>query len=328
MAKNRKATMADVAKHAGVSLGTVSKVVNNIHVGESYKKKVLKAIDELDYQVNTYARTLKSNKSNLVALIIPNTITPFFSALAQYVNDALQRQGYTMLLAFTEYNLQLEKEILQMAYQRKVAGIIVLSYNPDLIIPDDIPFVSIDRAFPGKVPCVSSDNYTGGYMAAQKLHELGADKLAFFRVGSNLSNEPNKRKDGFFSYCTSHKVDFTAKILDDSEDRNEFAKFIDENIIDGKLRFNGIFCVTDLLAYNIIKLLKERNIRIPEDVQVIGFDGTRMFGTEEYYCSTIVQPVEQIAKTCVDIVLYTESKYPNAVISLPVKYAPSGTTKD
>ena len=84
---------------------------------------------------------------------------------------------------------------------------------------------------------------------------------------------------------------------------SEFEQFLQDNLIDGKLTFDGIFCVTDKLAFDIIKTLRRMGQRVPEDVQVIGYDGLRMFGDMDYYCSTIVQPVEAMAETCVNLVL-------------------------
>jgi len=317
--------MKDVAREAGVALGTVSKVINGIPVGESYRVRVEEAIQKLNYRVNTYAKGLKNNKTYTIAVLVPNLINPFFSKLAYYLNTYLAGSGYQMLLYSTDYNPQREQDYIIMAEQKKVDGIICLSYNPDLEISDGVSFVSIDRHF-GTYPCVCSDNYGGGRLAAQKLYENGCRNLAFVRIGSKLTSEPNKRKDGFISECEYLGIPYTLKILDDEAPYTEFEAFLRENYQDGRLTFDGIFCVTDTLAYQIIKYLHDMGLRVPEDVQVIGFDGIQQFGNLDLFCSTIVQPVEELAKTCVNLVLSDEDAYTSSLICLPTTYAYGGTT--
>lgn len=328
MAKQGTApTMKDVAREAGVSLGTVSKVINGIPVGEEYRKKVESAIKMLDYHVNAYAKGLKNNRTYTIAVIMPNMINPFFCLVAHYINRALVRHGYRMLLCDTDYDYTKEQEMVQMAEQNKVDGIIALTYNPDLVISPEVRSVSIDRYLGGNTPCVASDNYSGGRLAAQKLVENGCRKLAFLRIGSPLTSETNKRKDGFVAACEALQIPYTLKILLDGSPMEEFEQFLRENQTDGRLAFDGIFCVTDKLAVEIIKILRRMGLRVPEDVQVIGYDGLRTFGDVDYYCSTIVQPVEAMAETCVNLILEDNTVHSPSLLCLPVRYAYGGTTK-
>ena len=328
MAKQNTApTMKDVAKEAGVSLGTVSKVINGIPVGDEYRKKVEQAIKMLDYHINAFAKGLKNNRTYTVAVILPNLLNPFFSMVAHYINRALVKQGYRMLLCDTDYDYTKEQEMVQMAEQNKVDGIIALTYNPDLKISPEVRSVSIDRYLSGSTPCVASDNYNGGRLAAQKLAENGCKSLAFLRIGSPLASETNKRRDGFVAECEALHLPCTQKILMDGAPFSEFEHFLKENLQDGRLAFDGIFCVTDKLAVDIIKTLRRMGLRVPEDVQVMGYDGLRAFGDQDYYCSTIVQPVEAMAETCVDLVLQDSHANTPSLLCLPVRYAYGGTTK-
>lgn len=320
-------TMKDVARDAGVSLGTVSKVINGLPVGESYRVRVEQSIEKLNYHINNYARGLKSNRTYIIAVIIPNIISPFFSKLVHHIHRELAQRNYQMLLCDTDYDWKREQEYVEMAEQNKVDGIICLSYNTSLEIPPDIPFVSIDRYFGASVPCVASDNYGGGRMAAEKLYENGCRHLAFLRIGSILTNEPNKRKDGFVNACEFLGIPYEAKMLNDGEPYSEFEDFLKAHISNGKLDFDGIFCVTDTLAYQIINSLRTMNINVPGDVQIIGFDGTRHFGDMDYVCSTIVQPVAQIAENCVELVLSESLLSSPTLICHPVSYAYGGTTR-
>lgn len=327
MSKNAP-TMKDVAKEAGVSLGTVSNVVNNIPVGEEYRQRVLCAIQKLNYQVNSIAQGLKMDKTHVVALLIPNTTNPFFAQITHYVNRRLLKINYRMLLCTTDSDHNLEQAYITMAQQNKVDGIIGLTYNPELQIDTDIPFVSIDRILGSSFPCVACDNFAGGQLAAMKLADLGCQHVAFLRIGSSLNNEPNKRKAGFENGCLQRGLEYEMKILNDGDSLDEFKDFLSSHKSPQGFSLDGIFCVTDRIAYSVLKYLKELDISVPGEVQVIGFDGMKVLDTEDYICSTIVQPVEEMANLCVDLLLQEHFSNRTPLICLPVSYASGGTTKD
>ncbi len=321
-------TMADVAREAGVALGTVSKVVNGQQVGEEYRVRVEEAIRRLGYQYNSSGRALRTDKTNTVALIIPNTVNPYFASLVHHINLALEKRDYKMLLCFSEYDQHREKEYIQMASQNRVDGVIALTYTPDLTIPEGIPFVTIDRFFSVSVPCVAADNFGGGWMAAYKLRDLGCKNVAFMRIGSSLVNEPSKRKEGFVAACVEMGLPFTVMALEDGAPFSEFERFLADHMKNGKLAFDGLFLGTDMLAWQVIRSLRKMQVRVPEDVQVIGFDGIRSFGVLDYVVSTIVQPVPEIAEACVSTVLSKHLSNVPSLICLPVQYAYGGTTRE
>ena len=325
---NKTPTMKDVATTAGVSLGTVSKVFNGIPVGEEYRIKVLKAAEQLDYQLNAYARGLRSNKTYTVAVILPTLVTPFFAELADLCCQALRKRNYRTLLATTLYDLRQEQECVDLVQQNKVDGIIAITYNPDLEINEDIPFVIIDRKFNTLVPCVSCDNFSGGALAAEKLIENGCRNLLFVGTFSHVSGEVDKRPLGFESYCRSQNITPTLYKVYDEEGPNAIIQFIDQQIEDGKFKFDGIFCNTDTIAILVIEHLTKLGISIPDDVQIIGFDGIRKPGSDNYFCSTIRQPLEAMAEAAVDIVLSENKNMRPALLCLPVSFEYGGTTKN
>lgn len=325
--KNSQPTMKDVAQEAGVALGTVSKVFNGIPVGDSYRTRVEDAARKLGYQVNQYARGLRAGSTFTVALILPGVNHPFFAALAQHICEALAARGYRMLLYVTASNPEMEQACVNMVRQNKADGIIGLTYNP-LVVDEDLPFVGIDRSFRPDIPCVSADNYGGGRLAAEKLLELGCRRLAFLRTGSSKPGEADKRGDGFEMACRARQIPYDALRLNDGDDFRKFREFLLAHRQGDHLDIDGVFCSTDLLAWKIQCLLEELGLRVPEDVQIIGFDGIRRFGGEALYCSTIVQPVARMAETCVDLLLAKERSNIPALVCLPVSYAPGGTTRE
>ena len=203
MTKTNAPTMKDVAREAGVSLGTVSKVINGITVREEYKKKVEAAIASLHYEINTYARGLKTKKTGLVAVIIPNMLNPFFAALTDYIEDALYKKGLKTMLCCSDGIPEKEIAYLNLATQNKVNGIVALTYS-DIgnFINPDIPIVVFDRFFENRnIPRVASDNYNGSMMAIEKLLELGCRHPVYIRFHSIFPGESDKRKDGYLAAC-------------------------------------------------------------------------------------------------------------------------------
>lgn len=326
--KKNAPTVKDVAREAGVAVGTVSKVINGKPVREEYERKVNAAIRKLNYRVNSYAQGLKASRTNTAAVLVPNTTNPFFAKLVYYLNLALLKRSYRMLLCCTDYDSRQEQEYVDMVRMNKVDGIIGLTYNPNLEIPEGISFVTIDRTFNSNTPCIASDNFAGGVLAAESLYALGCRKVAFLRVGSNLDNETNKRRAGFENGCLLHGMEYDLKILeDDATALLVFSDYLRSHIKGGRLDFDGIFCVTDLLAYAVWKILEDLGIHVPDDVQIIGYDGIRHFGTEAFVCSTIVQPVEDMAEMAVELLLQDSSHVKPPLVCLPVTFAKGPTTK-
>lgn len=321
-------TMKDVAAEAGVALGTVSKVFNNIPVGEEYRLRVEQAAQKLGYRVNSYARGLKTNKTNTVALVWPSLRNPFFACLSDAIVGTLMKRGYRTIVTITNYDSTAEQQCIDLVRQNKVDGIIALTYNPNLEVDPQLPFVSIDRHFRAEIPCVASDNFGGGQLAAQKLLELGCKKLLFLRQGSGVAGEADKRRMGFEAVCRERNVDFDSLFLLDEAGFAPFEAFLASHIRDGGLDYDGIFCNTDRLCYEIQKRLEALGLRVPEEVQMIGFDGIRKFDTEDLFCSTIVQPIPQMAQTAVDLLFSDDRSSLPALVCLPVRYQPGGTTRD
>lgn len=321
-------TIKDVAREAGVSLATVSKVINNLPVGKQSRARVEKAIDKLGYQANSYARALKSSKTYSVALVMPSLKHPFFAYLTDELTKSLMRRGYRTLLMITDYDPEAEEKCFAMVRSNKTDGVIALTYSPNLKVSDDIPVVTIDRHLGDYVPCVSSDNYRGGELAAKKLIQLGCRSLLHLRFSSGIPGETDKRSAGFEFKCDEYGVPCHTLVLRDEETEKPFYSFLEEHVCGENREFDGIFCSSDVLANHINHFLKEHGVSVPEQVQIIGFDGIPDRFTNTLICSSIEQPIALMAEAAVDLILDFKSTSAGANICLPVKYVPGGTTKD
>lgn len=328
MKSDPKPTIKDVARESGVSLATVSKVINGLHVSKKSRESVEAAIEKLGYQVNVYARALKSSKTNTVALVMPSLKHPFFAHLTDELIASLTREGYRTLVLITNYDPETEQKCFSLVRSKQADGVIALTYSPDLKVDESLPIVTIDRHLGNSIPCVSSDNFRGGEIAAEKLIELGCGKLLFMRISSRIPGEPDKRRSGFENICGMRGVDYMTFQIYGDDTESPFYRFLEEHIVDGRLEYDGIFCNSDILAGRVIRFLDEKGIRVPDDVQIIGYDGIPDRFTDKIVCSTIEQPLAQMAQTAVALLTNPVETAEGMNVMLPVKYLPGRTTKD
>lgn len=328
MKKTAQPTMKDVAREAGVALGTVSRVFNGYAVGGELRSRVEAASRKLGYEVNNYARALKTNRTYTIALLMPSLQHPFFAALTDALTACISRYGYRTILMITNYDPEAEQKCFTLVRQNKADGVIALSYNPDLTVEDGLPIVTLDCHFNDQIPCVSSDNFRGGQLAAEKLTELGCRRLLGLRIGSHVKGEPDLRGAGFCDACQRLGVDHVLLEVYDEETEAPFYEHLRSHLKDGRLDYDGIFCNSDGLAIRICEYLRSQDIQIPQQVQIIGYDGITDFSTGRYICSTIVQPVKEMAEMAVSLLLAPEAEQISGNYRLPVSYAPGGTTQD
>lgn len=322
------ATMKDVAQRAGVGVGTVSRVINRVPgVKESTLIKVNQAIKELNYIPDEYARGLKTKSSRTIALILPSVWYPFFSEFAYYVEKRLDKENYKLLLCNSNGNPTEEAKYIKMLKQNKIDAIIAITYSDiEQYIYSNIPFVSLDRYFDKKVSYVTSDNYEGGKLAARKLLEHGARSLAYVGSYSKYPNGTMLRRDGFRDYLENIGIDYKEIFL--QEPVNDFTPYILE-MLKVHPKIDGIFCHTDSLLLKLRKILNQYGYRVPEDIQLIGFDGMNLSSDLPLGISTIAQPVEQLANGAVDLVLrkIADPSLKNEAKMYPVRYVDGNTTK-
>ena len=157
---------------------------------------------------------------------------------------------------------------------------------------------------------------------------MGCERLLLLRIGATVAGESDKRRDGVEAFCRGAGVEHDTLYLCDSDGYGPFWDFLQGHIHQGHLDYDGIFCCTDVLTQEIRKMLTELGVHVPQDVQLIGFDGTAIHMGRTPECSTIVQPVPLLAETCVDILLKEDKSDLPSLICLPVSYAPGGTTQD
>lgn len=294
------AKLTDVAKLAGVSPTTVSRVINKKgYLSEKTIQKVNEAMRELGYKPNNLARSLQGKSAKLIGLIFPNISNVFYAELIDKLEHQLFKNGYKTIICNSEHDSEKEREYIEMLEANQVDGIISGSHN--LGIQDynrvTAPIISFDRNLSPDIPVVSSDNYAGGVLAAQTLVKTGAKSIIMITGNDNSNSPTGLRHAGFASVLPK------ATIINVSSDFSPVRKEMEIKNILTRQKPDAIFASDDLTAILVIKIAQELGISVPEELKVIGYDGT--YFIENYYphLTTVKQPMEEIACLTVDLLL-------------------------
>lgn len=294
------ATLKDVANKVGVSITTVSRVLNDRGaISQKTKNKVFKAMKELNYFPNEMARSLSNKNSHLIGLIVPYIGHPFFGTLTDAIEEACYRQGYKLLLCTSNGHPGREKELFSMLRANNVAGVLVCSRIDDAktYFDTDLPIVSIERTI-DNIPSVSCDNYKGGVFAAQELMESSCKHPVLFGNRTKEHLPAYLRYQGFFEECAKAGLHYEEYYI---EPEDLFGKELPENIKNLFEKYpetDGIFATSDVLAARVINIVSD-DTRYPQNLKVVGFDGIDI----SEYCniSTVMQPMRDMGELAVDV---------------------------
>lgn len=269
------ASIRDVAKEAGVGVGTVSRAINNTgYVSPETKKKIDKAVQKLNYTPNELARNLFRNKSGIVGVIVPDLDHPFFSCLVKNIEMELYRQGYKTMVCNAVGVSDREREYLDMLERNMVDGIITGSHclDGEEYLRHEKPIVSIDRDFGPKIPIVGSDHAMGGRMAAELMIRDGRKNVIQI-AGVSPHILANERHTTFQKTLEEYGVKVRTVSMDwNVFDWEAFCEAADR-LMDEYPDADGIFS-GDLGVVACMNAARKRGMRIPEDISLIGFDAT------------------------------------------------------
>ncbi len=314
-----KVTIYEVAKEAGVSTATVSKVINNTgNMREETRKRVLSVIKEMNYQPNLVASALTGKGTQTLGLLVPDISNPFFSAMARQIEDYADAQGMSVIMCSMDGNIEKERKYIELLRRKQVDGFIIASSFQDTNLLKDI----INQGFPIvmlayddstiEVSKVTIDDFKGGYEAASHLYAKGHRNMAIIAEHTNSSN---LRIYGYRVALEGRGIEF----LDENVYRTT------ASIDNGKASFDeifqkenegsptAIFACNDLLAIGVIQGATERGMNIPGDLAIIGFDNTILATTTVPGLTTISQPIAEMAEKTVELII-TEIKQKKKVV--------------
>ncbi|RAV04735.1 LacI family DNA-binding transcriptional regulator [Paenibacillus sp. YN15] len=298
-------TIHDVALRAGVSVTTVSRVINNRgYLSEETRRKVFAAMDELHYQPNEIARSLLKKQSNLIGLIIPTVSNPFFGQMAASIEACAYENGMKLLLCNSLMDPAKEKEYIGMMRKNRVDGIIMGSHTleVDEYLNLNHPLVTFDRKIGGDVPYIASDNYAGGQTAAQLLLDKGCRKIAHICGNLALNMLSNRRTDGFLDTVKQHSAEHVMAELDINVfDYPQYEKRI-RALFREHPDIDGVFATSDIIASFVVKIAQSLGLSVPDRLKVVGYDDILMASWFSPSLSTIRQPIEEMGNLAVDLI--------------------------
>jgi LacI family transcriptional regulator len=314
--------LKELAKELNLSISAVSKALRDSHeISAVTKVAVLAKAKELNYQVNPFASSLRKQKSKTIAVVLPEIDNLFFALAINGIESIAQEKGYHVLIYLTHEDNQKEISITQLLQNGRVDGIMMSlsSRTSDLkhlqeLKDKEIPLVFFDRvADQIDVPKVTTDDYLSGIKATEHLIEKGCDKIAFLSISNNLSIS-NKRKNGYIDSLLKHQIKIKEEYMllcsqDDVKNKSIITKMLKK-----KNRPNGIFASVEKLALISYEVCNELNLKIPEDIKVIGFSNLYTAGLLNPSLTTITQPAYNIGKEAANILFKLIEKRGNQII--------------
>lgn len=299
------ATLKDVAAETGLTVSTVSRVLNNRgYISEEARAKVYEAMKKLNYQPNEVARSLSKQKSNTIGVIVPHIEHPYFAKLISRLERAAYDQGFKLLLFNSKDKEEREKEYLEMCKSNRVTGIILCSGTVDAQKFEglNVPLITIERYLDTGTASVECDNRQGGILAARHFKECGCSHVLYLSGYTEIHMPADSRQEGFKEVCDKMGMQYTFATSSAEKYKTlDYHSYI-ENALKNYPEADGIFATSDVIAAQVIQVCAKCGIRIPEDMKLIGFDDVNIAVLTTPAITTIRQPMTQMAQLAIGLV--------------------------
>lgn len=304
------ASLKDVAKEAGLSPAAVSRHLNGtLELPDETRQRIDKAVRHLGYRPNPHARRLSLGRSDTITLIVPDIANPFFATLAASVEQAATRRGQIVQFHATSNSEAREVAVLQLAADMRSDGVVFCTNRrPGPAVAKAIAAlpqaVIVDEAVPGaQAPHIFADNLQGGYLAGRHLAALSHRNVAYIGGGPDLRSTQLRAqglrqglKDG------SGAENVSVKVLSGQHDVASGRRLTAE-LLEGPCPETAIFVGSDELAIGVIEMLRIRDLRIPDDMSLVSFDGARALHLYDPPITAIRQPAQRLGERAVELLL-------------------------
>ncbi|MCP2164009.1 LacI family DNA-binding transcriptional regulator [Goodfellowiella coeruleoviolacea] len=300
----------DVARRAGVSIGTVSNVVNRPHlVSEATRTRVLSVIQELGYVRDESARQLRAGRSRIMALLVLDLGNPFFVDVARGAEQAAHGAGLSVITCNSGQRVDTEAAYLAMLAEQRVRGVLLSTVDTegeglDRFRRSGIPHVFVDRKVPGDQACsVSVDDVAGGELAMRHLVEAGHTRIAFVN-GPTVLTQCRDRQAGVDAALASapppqrHLSVLDATGLDVASGRDAGARLLGMSP-----RPTAVFCANDLLALGVLQAMVTAGVRVPEEMAIVGYDDIEFAGAAAVPLTSVRQPAVRLGRTAAELLI-------------------------
>jgi LacI family transcriptional regulator len=326
--KTMTMTIKDVARIAGVSVATVSRVINESgYVNIDTRKKVEAAIKEMNYTPNEVARSLYKRKSKLIGLLLPDITNPFFPQLARGIEDRMQEHGYRIIFGNSDENKEKELDYIQTFIQNNVIGMISSTNFPESDVYSNlkIPVVFLDRTS-NDSPSVYADGRKGGRLAAQEIIARGSTKITVMQGPAHIKPAQD-RFQGAIEVL--NEMGITYHVIQTSSFSHTEAEQWAVELFDKYIDTDGVIASNDIVATAVIHEAHRLGKRVPQDLQIIGFDDIPLSSLLSPSLSTIRQPAHDMGREAAGLLikLIEHDKIEDTTIQLPVSFVERETTR-
>jgi DNA-binding LacI/PurR family transcriptional regulator len=301
--------MTDVARRAGVSSATVSRVLaNKPHVRPEVRDRVWQAIKELGYRPNRVARSLRAQRARIIGLIISDIQNPFFTSVVRAIEDSAQQQGFSIILCNTDEDPQKEKFYLDLMYDENVSGIIMCPARETSALfanysPDSIPVVTLDRRLHNvDTDSILLDNVESAQKLVTHLIANGFRRIGAV-VGTSDFTTGRERREGYLSALAAHDIPFEPELLIQVQPKMQEGFDATSRLLDLPQPPQAIFAGNNLLTLGALKAVRARGLRIPADIALAGFDEMPWNALVEPGITVIEQPTYELGRTAAEVLL-------------------------
>lgn len=298
-----KVTIADVAKKAGVSKTTVSRILNGNfkHNTEDTIATVLKVVEELEYRPNALAKGLKSMKTNVIGIVLSNFKNDFWFNVLEGVEDTCKNKGYNLMICNSDGDFELEEQYIREFQMRQVDGIII---NPtaenfnlyEELANDNYPMVVMNRKLPNiNAHHVVVNNVKGGFLATNHLLENGRKHIVALTYKNENISTWKERIEGYQDALKEAGFSKSTQKIIEIDDVSTTKQTI-ETYLESNPEVDAIFSTNNMLTLNLLEVLKKLNKKIPKDISLIGYDETKWAKHLNPPLTTIKQPAYELGK--------------------------------
>ncbi len=292
-------TIKDVAKKAGVSISTVSYIINNKKkVRPQTKELVLKAIKELNYSPNLVARSLKTKKTHSLGVIVPDLSNMFFTEIIKGIEDIASKDGYVIILCSTYEDVKKEEKDLNTLLNKDIDGLIFIGTGKTSIrnISKSTPVVLVDRKLGSSFLSVMVDNKKGGTLATDHLLSR-RDSEVFLFTGPLTINTYFERMNGYIEALKKHGYEYNEKLIINCDINYDGGISAFESLIKSNSNVRSIFAANDLIALGVERAVLKNGLKIPDDIMIVGYDDIPTSSIVNPSLTTIKQPTYQMGVT-------------------------------
>lgn len=316
------ATLKDVAKETGLTVSTVSRVLNNRgYISEATRENVYRAMKKLNYQPNEVARSLSKKSTNTIGVIVPHIGHPYFAELISNIESAAYKSKYKILLFNSKEKNEKEIEYIEMCKSNRVAGVILCSGRVGVneFTELNVPLITIERYLDQGTAAVECDNLQGGKLAAQHLISCGCRHLLHFSGVTDEEMPADERAIGFKVECDQKGIsNIEIKTSELQYNTLEYHDFIEHTLRECP-DTDGIFASSDLIAAQLLQVCAKMNIKVPEQMKIVGFDDVNIASLTTPRITTIHQPIKEMAEMAISLLKSaSEGKLVASRTTLPV----------